>query len=327
MDNRVDIRRDDRLRKHCRSSAFLGAGVWLTAAFCLPRDSNGMIAALLLFVPLVLIRLGFAFLIPHGPVRRHRWWYGVSCAQLPAALALTVAFFQPAGALAAALALPWLLVTLLLAGLAVDQLMTRPRPQVEEWGRLAAMLFLPVGAGWALLSRGGVQPLHFREVIVLLTAVHFHYAGFALPLLAGELVRERRGKVSKLLLVAVVVGVPLVALGITATQLGGPREIEFLTALLLATAGVGVGAGTLGAALHRKNLVGVLLAISGVSLVVGLSWSALYAAGQYGLIGPIHIPLMVHWHGVINAAGAALCGLFGWHLVITRAKTQQAIEP
>ena len=55
-------------------------------------------------------------------------------------------------------------------------------------------------------------------------------------------------------------------------------------------------------------------------LRVALGWSAIYAAGQYGLIARIEIPFMVHWHGAINAAGAALCGLFAWHLVITKTK-------
>jgi hypothetical protein len=327
MDNTVDIRADERLRKHCRYSAFLGAGVWLTAACFLPRGENGMIAALLLFVPLVLFRLGFAFLIPRGPVRRHRWWRFASYAQLPAAIALTFAFFEPAGGVAVALTIPWLIFTLLLAGLACDRLAHAPRPEIEDWGRLAAMFFLPVGAGWAMLSRGGLQPLHFREMIVLLTAIHFHYAGFALPLMAGELVRERRDRTSKALLIAVLVGVPLVAIGIASTQLGGPREIEFSAALLLATTGIALGAANLRTAFRWRNFVGGLLAISGVSLIVALGWSAVYAAGQYGLIERINIPFMVHWHGAINAVGAALCGLFGWHLVITRATKPEAIHP
>ena len=320
MDNTVDIRADERLRRHCRYSAFLGAGIWLLAVGFLPRGETWAIAAILLFVPLVLIRLGFAFLIPHGPVKRYRLWYLTSYSQLPAAVLLTIAFLQPAGTPAQLLAVPWLLFTLLLAGLAIDRIARSPRPRIDEFGQLAAMLFLPIGAVWAVLSRGGWQPLHFPAVIVLLTAVHFHYAGFAIPLMAGELVRYRRDWASKGLLLAVLLGVPLVAIGISTTQLGGPREIELSAALLLASTGIVLGMGNLQVGYRLKHFSGGLLVLSGLSLIVALSWSALYAAGQYGLIDRINIPFMVHWHGAINAAGAALCGLFGWHLLLTKTK-------
>lgn len=316
----VDIRADERLRKHCRYSAFLGAAIWLSVVWFLPGGTNGMIVALLLFVPLVLIRLGFAFIIPCGGVKRFRLWYIASYSQLPAAIALTGAFLLGAGPIAMLLALPWLAFTLLLAYLAFDRIAQRPGPAIEEWGQLAAMLFLPIGAVWALLSCGGLQPLGFREVIVLLTAVHFHYAGFALPLMAGALVRHRRDEVSKGVLLAVLAGVPLVAIGITTTQIGGPREIELVAVGLLASAGIALGVFHVLLGLSMRHRVGWLMAISGLSLVVALGWSALYATGQYGLIPRIEIPFMVHWHGAINAAGAALCGLFGWHLVITRSK-------
>lgn len=318
MDNGVNIRADERLRRHCRYSAFLGAGIWLAAAWFMPRGETWAISALLLFVPLVLIRLGFAFLIPYGPVRRHRPWYVTSYSQLPAAVLLAVAFLLPAGTTAALLALPWLLFTLLLAALAIDRILQKPRPAVAEWGQLAAMLFLPVGAVWAVLSRGGLQPLGFPEVIVLLTAIHFHYAGFALPLMAGALVHDRPTRLDRALLVGVLAGVPLVAVGITTTQLGGPREVELLAALLLAGVGVVLGIENLRAAVRLGHLPGGLLAVSGLSLIVALGWSALYAAGQYGIIEKLSVPFMVHWHGVINAVGAALCGLFGWHLLVTK---------
>lgn len=317
MNPAVDIRSDERLRKHCRYSAFLGTAIWLSVVWFLPSGTNGMIAALLLFVPLVLIRLGFAFIIPYGGVKRYRLWYTASYSQLPAGISLAIAFLLTPGTNAMLLAIPWLAFTLLLAYLAIDRINQKPRPALEEWGQLAAMLFLPIGAIWVLLACGGIRPLDFREVIVLLTAVHFHYAGFAMPLMAGALVRQRRDDLSKGVLLAVLAGVPLVAIGITTTQIGGPREVELLAAGLLAIAGIALGVFHLRLGLSMRHLVGLLMAVSGLSLVVALGWSAVYAAGQYGLIPRIDIPFMVHWHGAINAAGAALCGLFGWHLVIT----------
>lgn len=323
MDNSINMHADKRLRRHCRFSAFLGLGIWITAVALLPRNEFWMITALLLFVPLVLIRLGFAFLIPHGPVRHHRWWYVVSYSQLPAAIALTGSFFVQAHDWAMLLATPWLLFTLMLAGLAIEQLARQPRPKIEEWGRLGAMLFLPIGACWAIAARGHLQPLGFREIIVLLTAVHFHYAGFAIPLMAGELARARPSRWTRGLLLAILIGVPLVAIGITTTQLGGPREIELLSAFVLAGAGIVLGCGQIKLATQNPLLVSGFLTVSGLSLIVALGWSVVYASGQYGLIERVEIPFMVHWHGAINAAGAALCGLFGWHLVLTRKTSSE----
>ena len=97
----------------------------------------------------------------------------------------------------------------------------------------AALLLLAVGGSWTWMSRAGWQPWNFSEQrpfsnqIVLLTGVHFHYAGFALPILTGWTIREltqspgtshvwssRVGIVIRRFLVATVVsGVPLVGPG------------------------------------------------------------------------------------------------------------------
>jgi hypothetical protein len=145
--------------------------------------------------------------------------------------------------------------------------------------------------------------------------------------MAGELVHYFQTRFSKGLLIAVLFGVPLTAVGITTTQLGGPREIELGAALLLAGCCVILGLGHLWAAVRMHDRVSGLLAIAGLSLIVTLGWSALYALGQYGLIGAIDIPFMVHWHGAINAVGAAMCGLLGWHLIVTRAKNSMSAQP
>ena len=49
---------------------------------------------------------------------------------------------------------------------------------------------LLIGAAWLLLSRAAIH-LQFREPIVLLTAVHFHYSGFATSHLLAALVKTR----------------------------------------------------------------------------------------------------------------------------------------
>ena len=82
------------------------------------------------------------------------------------------------------------------------------------------VLYLPVAGGWLVIYRLGIQPFAFGEMIVLLTAVHFHFAGFATPIIAGMSGRvlARRDyprNVFGLSVFALVAAMPLVAAGIT----------------------------------------------------------------------------------------------------------------
>ena len=114
-------------------------------------------------------------------------------AALPAALLLTLSFMSPAGLAAAALSLPWLGLTGFVALAAGVRLLRDParfRPSVRH-ATDAAVAFLAVGATFAAIDRLGLRLFGFSSEILLLTAVHFHFAGFVLPL-AGALAYARR---------------------------------------------------------------------------------------------------------------------------------------
>jgi YndJ-like protein len=320
MDNH-EILASERLRRHCRYSTFLGVAVWWAVCFLHPArfDDAWAVSMLLLFVPLVLFRLAFPLLVPPSPVRKRTAWFAVSYAQPPAAILLAVSFLVPRGEWAALLALAWLLFTLFLAGIGIDWA-CRPRRAYGEWGSIAAMLLLPIGAVWAVLFQANVRPLEFSDTIVLLTATHFHYAGFVLPIVAGQIVRHRPGILTRSVLAGVVVGVPLVAVGITVSQLGGPKFIELGAVALLVVVAVLLATTLLRLVRAVPALPAILLGISALSLLFALGWSALYAAGQAGLLPGVSIPFMVTWHGAVNALGFAFCGLLGWHFLATRFK-------
>ena len=57
----------------------------------------------------------------------------------------------------------------------------------------AATGFLFVGAAFALADRADLRPFDFSATIILLTAVHFHFAGFALVLAGALAWRARPG--------------------------------------------------------------------------------------------------------------------------------------
>jgi hypothetical protein len=230
--------------------------------------------------------------------------------QTPAAMLLAASFLLDQGAPAAALAAPWLGVTLLVAAAGGLELWRCGWRLDARAAFIAAMLFLPVGGGWAVISRAGLRPQDFSHAIVLLTAVHFHYAGFVLPVLAGLTVRGGTSTAGRerLMLAAIIAGVPLVGVGISLSP-----QIEVAAAFLLSAGCVLLAARQLQvAAAARDPTTLALLGISSLALLSAMALAAVYAAGEFTGRQPLSIPTMIRTHGLANAIGFATCGLAGW---------------
>jgi hypothetical protein len=249
--------------------------------------------------------------------------------QLPCALLLGVAFLLPRGMLAAALSLPWSATTGLLALLGLLRLWEHRRDSLPELCVGLGLVYISIGGLWAVLDRWGARPLQFEPVIVLLTAIHFHYAGFALPVLTGLAMRQVEGPLPRLAGVGVGVAVPLVAVGITATQLNWGPFLECASACLLASAGV--LAACLYIQLARQPswppLVRGLWAVSSASLTGSMVLAAAYGVRFYVSIPALDIPWMRAWHGTANALGFALAGLMGWMLAERCLGRQDTVCP
>src|SRR6185312_2576900 len=234
------------------------------------------------------------------------------------ALAVVVSFLLQQGTVAAVLALAWLAVTGLIAMHGLLRLFDRERRTFPEVVISAGFVFLSVGGGWLVMSRLGAQPLGFGDTIVLLTAVHFHFAGFAAPVLtglAGRSLAVDSLRVSPLVLIVgccVIAGTPLVAVGITLSPsvgLGGTLVIS-IGLLLLAVIVIGRVVPKL-----QQRSVQLLLIISSVSPFVSMTLAAAYA---YSIVAKkliIDIPQMALVHGMVNAFGFALCGLLAWSIL------------
>jgi hypothetical protein len=224
--------------------------------------------------------------------------------------------FLPPGWPAAALALPWLGVTALLAAAGLQRLAAgRGAPRsLSDLCLDAGLLYILVGGLWAVADRLGLQPLGFEPVIVLLTSIHFHYAGFVLPLLVGFALGEIQGPVARLAGLGVIAGVPLVAVGITASQLGVGPWLECGASWVTAAAGLATAwlhlrlAGCRTHPLPARALWGVAaLALAG-SMVL----AALYGARAFLPLAWLDIPWMRALHGTANGLGFGLAGLCGW---------------
>jgi hypothetical protein len=299
-------------------SALLGFSAWIVALIFLPSD---WAADLLLFGALVIVPLGLATVDlsgPRLPLSLFPWL------QLGTALMLTVAFTLTPGLSAAILAVPWLAFTMLMALLGLFQL--RRARSAGEFAVSMGLIFIAIGGSWAFLARAGLRPLDFDERIVLLTGDHFHYAGFALPILTGLAALRLRDLVSKLTAVAVIVAVPFVAVGITVTQLTRSHDVELAASWLMSAACLLVALLQLRLARRAESLAEALLfGLSSVSLLGGLGLAATYALGTHLGQTWLSIEQMIPLHGTLNALGFALPGLLAWGLRRLRESAEAQI--
>ncbi len=294
----------------------IGAAVWL--GFVVGRVTSFHDAiwshALIVFAALVLVPLAIDLLIDGDEAAPTARWFGwVRLAQLPAAVMLGVACWLPPGGAALLAALPWVAVLGLLAAIGLVRVRTGGwKRELEGQCRDVALMFGAIGAAWLVADRGGWRPLGFDAEIVALTAVHFHYAGLLLPLFAGLVQRELFFlRLASRVAVGVVLGVPAVALGITATQLGWGRSLETAMACGLALAGLVLAVLQVRLALDGRQsfVTRALLGVSGVALFFGMVLAGAYAVRAGPWLG---IPQMRLLHGTVNAIGFALCGLLAW---------------
>jgi ABC-type Fe3+ transport system permease subunit len=113
---------------------------------------------------------------------------------------------------------------------------------------------------------------------------------------------------------AIIVGTPLLAVGITASPV-----IEIVAACLLATGCVLVALLQIRVAWRQGSPTALtLLSASSMSLLAGMGLALFYAASEFLAAAWIDIPTMIPLHGTANAFGFALLGLLGWSLAERR---------
>ena len=207
--------------------AIAGAVFWLILlAIWQPKVAD----AFLLLGPLVIVPLGLRRLMALSTQQRDcAIFHTGRILQFPAAIVFSAGWMVDSEMARKWCAIPWTIVTSLFAFSAVRIIARRRHMTVSEFIQCAAMLFIAVGGGWALFYRIEYRPFDFPIGIVKLTAIHFHYAGFALPVIAAEILDSEPVDLSLAIGLSITLGIPLVALGITYSPV-----IELIGAVVLA---------------------------------------------------------------------------------------------
>ena len=233
------------------------------------------------------------------------------------------AFLVEQGTVSGVLTAPWLLVAGLVSISALVQFLKVRSFQPIDMMRMAACAYLTFGAGWLVLSRLGIRPLDFSNAVVELTAVHFHFAGFAAPLIAAAAVSWQKARSRSVAALSTaglgaVAAMPVIALGTTySTVLAAAGSVLLGVSLIL------VAVVTLFAIVPsmQAGIPRVLLFASSASVLAGMLLGMQYALGQWLGTPALDIRWMARVHGTLNALGFSLGGLLGWKLANERQQT------
>ncbi len=303
-----------------------GASVWAVFAMLagLRRAPFGIIELLFLFAPLVIVPLGFELTRRLTGVGSSRIAGLTPLLQILATIAVSIAFWLPPDRTAGALSVAWLLLCLFLAADRFLQSRTEARTGVSLILNLA-YLDLILGAAWLVISRSGFRPMGFQEPIVLLTAVHFHYSGFATALIAAATLREfqRRNLVMPgvRVLIWLVVLLPfLLAAGFVFSPL-----LRFVAAIALATCVTALAMMLLWftGELH-SGPARVYLRAASCAALAAFSLAGIYAVSEYFGKDWITVPGMANSHGVLNGLGFVLFALLAWLIELQEGEAQDA---
>jgi hypothetical protein len=274
--------------------AIAGFVMWLATVAILPAP---IAARVLLLAPLVVVPRMLALLPDRPWIAYVAGWPAVA-----AAVPLIAAFGLPSGPIAAGFVLPWLALASLCAIAAIvhglRHLGSILRPtSLSDLGIDVALAFLAVGAGFALVDRLGVQT-GFSPTIILLTATHFHFAGFGLLGLTSLLARSR--PTLRISVVGLIVGIPITAAGFVLVS----DPISAVGALFVGLSGIGAG---LALVAGRPDPSGWPSRLAGAALLVGMPMGIAWSLSLLFRLTFLDIDTMIRTHGALNAT-AVLVG-------------------
>jgi hypothetical protein len=303
------------MRRSAVTGGILWTGLALSSVLRFHPLSN--LELLFLLAPLVVVPLGLELSRRSGEgsaidaaVSVGEWL------QLPSGLCVAASFGFVPGWAATVLTLPWFGFGCFLGSCGLVHLARGGFRSLRAACLVVAFGYMGFGCVWLVASRSGLTPMGFQEPIVLLTAIHFHYAGFAAPLLtrAAATALETTGvaaqRLFRLVATGVLAGPGLLAAGFVF----GPR-LKLAAALLLAASEIGLAIFFLSVVrAMRPRLAQALVTLSAASVLFAMVLAGVWAIGEFPLQPFVHLAEMARFHGTANAVGFTVCGLLGWTL-------------
>jgi hypothetical protein len=208
------------------------------------------------------------------------------------------------------LCLPWVAFTVITALYGLRRLLERGLHPLAETAVDFGLMYLAGGGFWFLAASLHWRIMDFSDVLIMLTAVHFHYSSFIIPILAGLL--GRKITVGRKLYLTSTVIIMLAPAGI-ALGIAFSTALEFILVAAYLAAVYSYGLLVFKASFTRREAK-YLISFSALVLMVTILFSLIYAAGRAMGFGSLSINRMIWIHGLMNAVGVALPSLAGWLL-------------
>jgi len=316
-------------------TAGIGALFWIGLAFVQPEHMDP-VAFAFLSGPMIVVPLSLVLLSSPDRNGNHSYSWRAAVAVAPFAIAVLPTSWMVEPGLAALIrVMPWVLVCILIAMHGFFRLLERGLRPLEDLAVDGGAVLLFVGGAWLAMSRWGWAPFGFEEPVILLTAIHFHFAGLAAPLATGMALRHSVsnkenpdnhqlktssfGILNTWTLVLVLGGIPLTALGITISQVMGVLWVERLAAWALIAGMAGLSVILIQSLFYSSSTLSqrLLHMISATCLLVSMTAAAWFALdGGATSLGENHLSLddMRRWHGLVNVC-FAITALLGFILI------------
>jgi hypothetical protein len=290
-----------------------GTVVWAAIAVLagLRRAPLGVIELLFLFAVLVVVPLGFE--LTRAQKSGSAAMQVISVLQPLAALAVVASFWEKPGLVGSVLSVPWFVLGVLVAATCLWNLFRNEKRSLADLAVSLAGVDLAFAGGWLVVSRAGLHPMGFQEPIALLTAVHFHYSGFAVATIAAAALRqcERRG-VKVGVLAAIVWLVLFLPFVLAAGFVISP------VLRMVAAVGLALSVPALAACLFsiaktlRLPVARIYLRTGALAAWIAMGFAGAYAVTDYLGRPFFTMPEMASTHGVLNGIGFVLFSMLAF---------------
>ncbi|PJH94253.1 YndJ family protein [Bacillus sp. SN1] len=211
-------------------------------------------------------------------------------------------------------ALIWWMYTIFLAFYGILRLWETKIHRIEETSILFGLIYLAGGGFWFFAYAAHLKIMQFGPLIILLTAVHFHYSAFLIPIFNGLLGRITRKKrmLYRWITWVILFSPLLIALGITYSKtldviaVGIYMAALYLHAFLVFTTA------------FRSKTGKILIRLSSAVLMITITFSMVYSFGVFRQEVTLTINQMIWIHGFVNAFAVILPALIGWRIEATK---------